>query len=886
MFTTRSLASFLLPLLQPLLAGLCMPQTAAAQCTPGWLPGEGVPGVGEGFATPVLATTMWDPDGAGPQGPKLVVGGNFRDAANIPHVNNIAAFDPVTGAWSALGSGLSASVNALAVLPNGDLVAAGAFTTAGGVAVNCIARWNGSAWSAFGSGMNGPVYALAVLQDGDLVAAGAFTTAGGVAANRIARWRTSWSPLDLGLNGTVRALAVLPGGDLVAGGDFTTAGGLPENRIARFYVAFNAWGTSMGSGMNGTVYALKVLPFGQLVAGGAFTTAGGVLVNRIASWNGSAWSAYGSGMDGTVRALTVLPSGQLVAAGDFTSAGGVAAYRIARWGIGYSWYALDGGVYAPPNTYPLDWVSVRALAVLPNGDLVAGGAFKFAGQAALISADSIASWNWSGWSALSSGMNGTIRSFAVLPSGDLVAGGFFTSAGSVAANHVARWNGSAWSALGSGLNGEVLALAVLSNGDLVAGGSFSDFVARWTGNAWQTMGHPNGQVNAIAVLPNGNIVAGGHFTAADGNTTNRIARWNGSAWAAMGSGMSGGTYNGAFNETVVNAIAVLPNGNIVAGGNFTTAGGVAVNHIARWNGSAWAAMGSGVNLPVVQQYTDPVYALAVLQNGDLVAGGAFTAAGGVFTQGIATWNGSAWSGLAGGVGGRVSALAVLSNGDLVAGGYFLSAGGVSLGAESDIATWNGSAWSALVGGLDGAGLPAALAALPNNQLAVGGDFGTAGSHRSAYFARYATCIPYGPIVYCTAGTTSGGCVPAISGVGTPSIAANSGFNISVASVPSQKQGLFFYGTNGRKDTPWASGSTSYLCVKSPTSRTSQQSSGGTSGCDGTLSIDWLSFVASHPTLLGNPTTAGQAVSAQAWYRDPAAVKSTSLSAGLEFMMLP
>ena len=43
--------------------------------------------------------------------------------------------------------------------PNGDLIAAGSFTTAGGVTVNRIARWDGSTWSALGTGMNNSVYA-------------------------------------------------------------------------------------------------------------------------------------------------------------------------------------------------------------------------------------------------------------------------------------------------------------------------------------------------------------------------------------------------------------------------------------------------------------------------------------------------------------------------------------------------------------------------------------------------------------------------------------------------------------------------------------------------------------------------------------------------------
>ena len=53
-----------------------------------------------------------------------------------------------------------------------DLYAGGGFTTAGGIAANYIAKWNGSSWSALGSGMNGDcVYALAV-SGSDLYAGG------------------------------------------------------------------------------------------------------------------------------------------------------------------------------------------------------------------------------------------------------------------------------------------------------------------------------------------------------------------------------------------------------------------------------------------------------------------------------------------------------------------------------------------------------------------------------------------------------------------------------------------------------------------------------------------------------------------------------------------
>jgi hypothetical protein len=147
--------------------------------------------------------------------------------------------------------------------------------------------------------------------------------------------------------------------------------------------------------------------------------------------------------------------------------------------------------------------------------------------------------------------------------------------------------------------------------------------------------------------------------------------------------------------------------------------------------------------------------------------------------------------------------------------------------------------------------------------------------------------PPSSVTYCTAGISTNLCVPAISASGSPSIAASSGFSINVANVEGQKQGLVFYGVSGRTATVWGVGGSSYQCVKSPTQRTQAQSSGGTSGlCDGVLSEDWLAYLAAHPLALGQPFSAGTTVNAQAWYRDPPAVKTSNLSNALEFVTAP
>jgi hypothetical protein len=112
------------------------------------------------------------------------------------------------------------------------------------------------------------------------------------------------------------------------------------------------------------------------------------------------------------------------------------------------------------------------------------------------------------------------------------------------------------------------------------------------------------------------------------------------------------------------------NNELIAGGNFTTAGGVSANYIARWNGTRWAPLGSGMN--------DAVRDLTVY-NGELIAGGRFTTAGGVSASRIARWDGTSWAPLGSGMGGgqrydHVEALTVY-NGELIAGGWFTTAGG-------------------------------------------------------------------------------------------------------------------------------------------------------------------------------------------------------------------
>src|SRR6185503_6833249 len=200
----------------------------------------------------------------------------------------------------------------------------------------------------------------------------------------------------------------------------------------------------------------------------------------------------------------------------------------------------------------------------------------------------------------------------------------------------------------------------------------------------------NGHVEALTVFDDGEgpaLYAGGDFTEAGGVAANHVARWDGSRWSALGSGTS----------AAVRALVVFDDGSgpaLYAGGSFQTAGGGPVKFVGRWDCSSWTALGSGTG--------GIVRALVVFDDGNgpaLHAGGDFTSAGGAPANRIAKWDGSSWENLGSGVNGltlpSVNVLAVFDDGNgaaLYVGGAFGFAGGLPC---ENLARWDGSSWSGL-----------------------------------------------------------------------------------------------------------------------------------------------------------------------------------------------
>jgi Secretion system C-terminal sorting domain len=182
-------------------------------------------------------------------------------------------------------------------------------------------------------------------------------------------------------------------------------------------------------------------------------------------------------------------------------------------------------------------------------------------------------------------------------------------------------------------------------------------------------------------------------------TANRIAKWNSNGgWVALGSG----------TNSQVMALTTY-NNKLVAGGFFTSAGGVSANHVAQWDGSGWSSIGPGIS--------GIVYAVAS-GNGKLYAGGL----SGSF-QCIASWDGTSWSNLGSGVGGGTYpyVFSILVYGtDVYAAGLYTIAGGQTV---NGIAKWNGTVWSPLGSGFGyGNACGAFATCIYNGKLVCGGIF--------------------------------------------------------------------------------------------------------------------------------------------------------------------
>ncbi|MGZ4964823.1 MAG: hypothetical protein ACXWC8_19885, partial [Limisphaerales bacterium] len=395
-------------------------------------------------------------------------------------------------------------------------------------------------------------------------------------------------------------------------------------------------------GATNRVYGLEVIG-GKLYAGGYGSYSNLIVTNVcVESFDGTNWSGmYGvGGGSPAVYAFAVFQN-QLYVGGTFSTGGGVPAVGLARWN-GTTWSDVGGfkGI---------------ALSLENDGSaLYVGGTFTNCGA---VITTNIAKWDGNAWSAMGNGLGiystfGSYISEVIATNGLVYACGVFTNAGTSIVRNVAAWDGATWSEVGGGVNGGVYTM---------------------------TFQGPD-------------LLVGGNFTAAGGSSANCVAKWNGVSWSAFGSGLTGGVSAGGIQGGPVTAIGAL-GGNIIAGGSFTNSGSLRVTNLARWNGSAWTAMGT-LNGQINRIRSD---------GASLYIGGLFNQIDNLIANHVVRWDGSQLQSVGKGQGIAALSVQVVASdtNSIYAGGFFTAAGSTQ---AAHIARWNGTQWNDLGGGVTGNGL--------------------------------------------------------------------------------------------------------------------------------------------------------------------------------------
>jgi plastocyanin len=345
------------------------------------------------------------------------------------------------------------------------------------------------------------------------------------------------------------------------------------------------------SALDGRVDALYAAAPDALYAGGVFTRAGDSTAVSIARWDGSAWHSIGApALNGGVDAIAV-DNGKVYVGGVFTNAGGNGAANFVAVWDGVSWQPVCSPVTA----------SVAALQIIGR-KLYIGGTFADGGG--LTTADKLLVCDLdsgipSATVDSSDDINGSVIALTADAAGRLYAAGTFINMDQIPnADHVAMYDGT-WHAMQAGAVDDITR-SIASDGTNVYIGSDStdiagiaqaDHVAKWNGSAWSALGSNTATTDGYfpastfingLVASGGNLYATGSFQNADGQATaDEVVGFNGFSWVPLGSdGAGNGPLPGPGN-----AVALF-GGQVVVGGNFTTAGGDGrASYIARYPGA-------------------------------------------------------------------------------------------------------------------------------------------------------------------------------------------------------------------------------------------------------------------------------------------------------------
>ncbi|WP_432222562.1 T9SS sorting signal type C domain-containing protein [Flavobacterium sp. TMP13] len=577
---------------------------------------------------------------------QVIIAGNFK-MYNGAAVSKIIKTDAVGNLDAAFTANVgpittTSSIHSIAVDQNNRIIIAGTFASIKGVTANKIARLlpNGLLDSSFfvGTGSSHQVNVVAVQLDNKILVGGNFTSFSSVSKNHIVRLNEDGSidstfNVGDGFDTNVETMAIASDGKILVGGSFTTYNGITVNRIVRLNTdgSLDSSFTSGSGFTSGIVYAIKLDGNGNCMVGGSFTgNYNGSVVNRIIFLddNGQVKSNFdnGDGPNSSVFSIASDHTNSWYLAGNFTTYDALNQGRVTK--IDYDG-ALDGGYLTPGVGFDL-----AVLKVVPVSDkkIVVGGSFrKFNGSTIgklirLTEEGNVdSSFNFG-----EVGSDDTVRSILVQPDGKIIAGGAFKNYNGNSAGRIIRLNengkidGSFVS--GTGFNNQVYIIRRQDDGKFLVGGNFTSYNAlpanriirlNSDGTVDMTFNSQGADayVEQIEVQPDGKIIVGGRFTVFNGLTCSRMIRLN-----AAGSTDNTFTIEAGFGNNIY-AMALQPDGKILAGGSFISYKSVSQKRMIRLNSDgsldATFAIGTGFS-------KGDIRTILLQKDGRILVGGTFT----------------------------------------------------------------------------------------------------------------------------------------------------------------------------------------------------------------------------------------------------------------------
>ncbi len=417
--------------------------------------------------------------------------------------------------------------------------------------------------------------------------------------------------------GYINKSIVQPDGKILVVGLFQRTNGLRTNCIARF----NADGTSdttfnTNGGSNAAIRAMVLQSDGKIIIGGAFTSFGGQNVNRIIrlNSNGTIDNSFSLStvLGGQVNDILILPNGKIMMGGSFS----ISSSSLVRLN---SDGTLDTGV-------DIIFGTVNSIALAPDGKIVVGGEFT-SPRPNVARLNSIGTIDTS-FVLTSGGAGYPVNDVIVQPDGKIIAGGVFSSFNGVQTDGAVRLTNTGAVDITFDITNdptvfdfEVGAVALQDDGKILINyfSNSSTIIAdirRYNSDASPDTTFNTNTNNSlygthINILPDGNILASGFFTSINNQTRLRIAKF----------GNTGNLDNSFVPQVstsgIVYAITRQPDGKVLIGGDFDNVNGVRKNAIARLNADGTL----DTTFTIGAGFFGDIYSIAVQPDGKIIIGG-------------------------------------------------------------------------------------------------------------------------------------------------------------------------------------------------------------------------------------------------------------------------